>query len=64
MDHATTLWGIAQERAVHIFAFDFGRYFLAASLIAALVWLLKRTAWPDHGLFGHGANRRAAGTVP
>ncbi len=45
MDHATTLWGIAQERAVHIFAFDFGRYFLAASLIAALVWLLKRTAW-------------------
>ena len=45
MDHATTLWGIAQERAVHIFAFDFGRYLLAASLIAALVWLLKRTAW-------------------
>ena len=45
MDHATTLWGIAQERAVHIFAFDFGRYLLAASLIAGLVWLLKRTPW-------------------
>jgi lathosterol oxidase len=45
MDQATTLWGIAQERAVHIFAFDFGRYLLAASLIAGLVWLLKRTPW-------------------
>ena len=45
MDHATTLWGITQEMALNVFAFDLGRYFIAASLIAGLVWLLKRTPW-------------------
>jgi len=45
MDHATTLWGITQEMALHVFAFDMGRYTIAAALVAALVWLLKRTPW-------------------
>lgn len=45
MNHATTLWGITQEMALHVFAFDFGRYAIAASLVAALVWLLRRTPW-------------------
>lgn len=45
MDRATTLWGITQEMALHVFAFDFGRYAVAASLVAGLVWLLRRTPW-------------------
>ncbi len=45
MDHATTWIGIAQERAVQIFTLDFGRYLIAASLVSALVWVLRRTAW-------------------
>lgn len=39
------LFGIARDHALEIFAFDFGRYAIAASLIAGLVWLLKRTEW-------------------
>ena len=45
MDILAELFSIAHERALHIFAFDFGRYFIAASLIAAVVWLLKQTSW-------------------
>lgn len=45
MNHATTLWGVTQEMALHVFAFDFGRYAIGASLIAAIVWLLRRTPW-------------------
>lgn len=45
MTHPQTLLEIAQTKSVHIFAFDFGRYLIAASLIASLVWLLKRTPW-------------------
>jgi sterol desaturase/sphingolipid hydroxylase (fatty acid hydroxylase superfamily) len=45
MDRATTLWGITQEMALHVFAFDFGRYAVGASLVAGLVWLLRRTSW-------------------
>ncbi|MBK7282987.1 MAG: sterol desaturase family protein [Sphingomonadales bacterium] len=45
MEYATTFLGIAQEKALHVFAFDFGRYAIAASLIAGLVWILKRTPW-------------------
>lgn len=45
MDRATTIWGITQEMALHVFAFDFGRYFIGASLVAGLVWLLRRTSW-------------------
>lgn len=45
MNHATTLWGITQEMALHVFTFDFGRYVIGASLVAAIVWLLRRTPW-------------------
>ena len=36
---------IAQAKALHVFAFDFGRYLLAAGTAATVVWLLKRTSW-------------------
>lgn len=45
MTHPTDLIGIAESRAIHMFIFDFGRYFIAASLVALTVWLLKRTSW-------------------
>lgn len=45
MDEPTTLIEIAQTKAIEVFLFDFGRYLIAASLIAALVWLLRQTAW-------------------
>ncbi len=45
MESLNTLFEIARDHAVKIFAFDFGRYAIAASLIAGLVWLLKRTSW-------------------
>jgi Delta7-sterol 5-desaturase len=44
-DHSTNLLEIARLHTLHIFAFDFGRYFIAASLVAGLVWMLKRTPW-------------------
>lgn len=57
MDHATTLLGIAQEHALQIFVFDFGRYAIAASLIAGLVWLLKRTSWRSRQIQARSATR-------
>jgi Delta7-sterol 5-desaturase len=45
MGESMTVVGIAQERSLHIFAFDFGRYFIAAALISGVVWMLKRTSW-------------------
>jgi sterol desaturase/sphingolipid hydroxylase (fatty acid hydroxylase superfamily) len=43
----TDLIGIATSHAHIIFAFDFGRYLIAASLIAGLVWLLRRSPIRD-----------------
>lgn len=45
MNEPTTLIGIAQHSAAIIFAFDFGRYLIAAGLVSALVWVLMRTPW-------------------
>ncbi len=45
MDNITQLLSITQEKALYIFAFDLGRYLIAASLVAAAVWALKRTSW-------------------
>ena len=45
MTEATTLIGIVQQSAAHIFVFDFARYLIGAGLIAALVWGLMRTPW-------------------
>jgi Delta7-sterol 5-desaturase len=45
MNQPTDLIGIAQNHALHMFEFDFGRYLIAASLIAGIVWLLKKTPW-------------------
>ncbi len=39
----TDLMGIATSHAPVIFVFDFGRYLIAALLISALVWMLRRS---------------------
>lgn len=44
MPHPVTLIGTIKAHALQSFAFDFGRYLIAATLIAALVWVLRRTA--------------------
>jgi hypothetical protein len=44
VNQPTDLIGIAISHAHIIFAFDFGRYLIAASLIAGLVWLLRRSS--------------------
>jgi sterol desaturase/sphingolipid hydroxylase (fatty acid hydroxylase superfamily) len=43
MDSPTTLLQTAKDVFLHSFAFDLSRYLIAASLIAALVWVLRRT---------------------
>jgi Delta7-sterol 5-desaturase len=55
MEQSTTLIGIAQERSLIIFAFDFGRYLIAASLISAIVWALMRTAWKSRKIQARSA---------
>jgi Delta7-sterol 5-desaturase len=47
MDHAPAFLDVAIHRAHHAFLFDLARYVIAASLISALVWALKRTSWKD-----------------
>ena len=45
MTEPTDLISIAQQISLFVFAYDFGRYLIAASLVAAAVWLLRRTSW-------------------
>lgn len=57
MEQPSSLFAIAQERFLHIFMFDFGRYLIAASLIAALVWVLRRTSWASRKIQSREATR-------
>lgn len=45
MTEPTDLIGIAIQISPFVFAYDFGRYLIAASLVAGIVWLLRRTSW-------------------
>jgi Delta7-sterol 5-desaturase len=42
---ATELLAILREDGLHSFAFDFGRYLIAAVLVVTAVWLLKKSSW-------------------
>jgi sterol desaturase/sphingolipid hydroxylase (fatty acid hydroxylase superfamily) len=57
MTEPTTLTGIALASALPVFVFDFARYVLAASLIAGLVWALRRTAWAGRKIQAREATR-------
>ncbi len=57
MEQPASLFAIAQEKFLQIFMFDFGRYLIAASLIAALVWALRRTSWASRKIQDREATR-------
>ncbi|MFM5884824.1 MAG: sterol desaturase family protein [Novosphingobium sp.] len=57
MDRPTTLLQTGQEIFLGSFAFDFARYLIAASLIAALVWVLRRTRWASRKIQAREATR-------
>jgi Delta7-sterol 5-desaturase len=57
MQQPTALLDIAVQSAPHIFLFDFGRYLIAASLIAGLVWLLRRTRFASRKIQKREATR-------
>lgn len=57
MQHSTTLFTIARDMAPGVFLFDFGRYLIAASLVAGAVWLLRRTNWASRKIQQREATR-------
>lgn len=57
MEKPTTLIETAREIFVGSFAFDMARYLIAASLIAGLVWLLRRTSWASRKIQKREATR-------
>lgn len=57
MDKSTALLDIALNNTARIFLFDFGRYLVAASLIAGLVWLLRQTRFAARKIQKREANR-------
>jgi Delta7-sterol 5-desaturase len=53
----TNLLDIALTMSGHVFLFDFGRYLIAASLVASLVWLLRQTSWASRKIQKREATR-------
>jgi sterol desaturase/sphingolipid hydroxylase (fatty acid hydroxylase superfamily) len=49
--------GIAREEAFDIFLFDFGRYLIAAALVAGLVWVLRQTRFASRKIQKREATR-------
>ena len=57
MQHHATLFETARDIVPGSFAFDMARYLVGASLIAALVWLLRRTSWASRTIQQRKATR-------
>lgn len=57
MNTATDLLSVARDEALDSFLFDLGRYLIAASLVAALVWMLRRTRWASRKIQKREASR-------
>lgn len=57
VDPHTTLLQTAKDIFVGSFTFDLGRYLIAASLIAGLVWVLRRTSWASRKIQQREASR-------
>lgn len=45
MPHAADLVSLVRSQAVDLFVFNFKRYAIAATIVAVIVWALKRTSW-------------------
>ncbi|MEQ1498880.1 MAG: sterol desaturase family protein [Novosphingobium sp.] len=57
MNTPPTLIQITQQMVLGSFAFDMARYLVAASLVAGVVWLLRRTSWASRKIQRREANR-------
>jgi Delta7-sterol 5-desaturase len=57
MAEPTTLIDIVRAEFVGSFIFDISRYLIAASLIAGLVWVLRRTSWASRKIQQREASR-------
>ncbi len=57
MHQPATLFELAHTLSPKILLFDFGRYLIAAGLISALVWLLRRTSWASRKIQRREATR-------
>lgn len=57
MNPPTTLLATAREIFVGSFLFDLARYLIAASLIATVVWVLRRTRWASRKIQRREASR-------
>jgi Delta7-sterol 5-desaturase len=57
MNLLTDLMTTAREIFVGSFLFDMSRYLIAASLIASLVWVLRRTSWASRKIQRREASR-------
>lgn len=57
MEHDPTWAGALHDAAVYGFRFDLARYLIGAGLIAALVALLRRTAWASRKIQKRNASR-------
>ncbi len=57
MDQPNSLLQTASDIFIGSFVFDFARYLIAASLIAGLVWLLRRTSWASRKIQQREATR-------
>jgi Delta7-sterol 5-desaturase len=57
MNQNPSLLQTAQDIFIGSFTFDFSRYLIAASLIAGLVWVLRRTSWASRKIQAREATR-------
>lgn len=57
MNDPNSLSAIAYDAALYGFRFDLARYLLGAGLIAALLWLLRRTGWASRKIQRREASR-------
>ena len=57
VDQHTSLLQTAKDIFVGSLTFDLGRYLIAASLIAGLVWILRRTSWASRKIQKREATR-------
>lgn len=57
MHPAASLFDIFRDDFVHSFLFDIARYLIGAGLVAALVWLLRKTSWVSRKIQRRQASR-------
>jgi sterol desaturase/sphingolipid hydroxylase (fatty acid hydroxylase superfamily) len=57
MSQSASIIDIVRQEFVHSFLFDLARYLIGASLVAAAVWLLRRSSWASRKIQTREATR-------